>query len=165
MRSQWTTKETIPATITTLNASRILGHHPAAPSLSRKLLSQRSHNNHRRSHQSRTTRNYWHQTPSHTWDLTLLCPPALPKLSNPNTTPFRRYQKTRTFIPCHTHITSIRMALSWCGVSSVRNHEKRDYNVYVQCVCTQKGNYLYTCTNKMENEWCKWHKEKGKGRV
>ena len=39
-------------------ASRGLGHHPAAPSPSRKLLTQRSHSNHRRSHQSHTTRNY-----------------------------------------------------------------------------------------------------------
>ena len=40
--------------------------------------------------------------------------------------------------------------MSWCGAPCVRNHEKRDYNVHVQCACTQKGNYLWTCTNKME---------------
>ena len=42
-----------------------------------------------------------------------------------------------------------------------KSREKGLKGVCAMCVHT-RGNYLCTCTNKMENEDWKWHKEKGK---
>ena len=52
--------------------------------------------------------------------------------------------------------------VSWKCSATVRNHEKKGQNVYVQ-ICTHNGLFVGPCTNiKWWDEGCKWCKINGK---
>ena len=95
--------------------SRSLSHPPDAPSQSRELLTQRSHNNPHQNYRGRTICNHQHQTPSHKWAQTRFPHQALPKSTNLNLSLFRLYLKIQILTPCLTRTRGI-------PIAPMRNH-------------------------------------------